>query len=167
MKKIILICIAAITFCGLQAQNNWEKIELPDSVNFSQVYCLDENIVFAFAGKFFGGSNTLYKSSDGGKSWKVVLIDIHPKQGSKKMFPAKMSFINQNIGYLVMDCQFYKTTDAGENWSCLGFSPWGQTSLGRLLAIDEDNIWLLSDYGDLMISNDGGKTFHFNMIFNN
>jgi len=48
MKKIIFISILIAAFATgkMQAQNSWEKIELPDSVKITKLYLLDDNTLF-------------------------------------------------------------------------------------------------------------------------
>jgi photosystem II stability/assembly factor-like uncharacterized protein len=145
----------------LQAQNNWEKIELPDSLNFSQVYCLDENTVFAFSTSGYPlFVDAIYKTSDGGENWKI-LLEVTNK--SKKTFPEKMSFINQNIGFVVMGDTLYKTTDAGNTWVTIGRiqKHYNGGDIIRLLAIDEENIWIIMSDRELLASTDGGKNFYY------
>ena len=156
MKKIILICIAAITFCGLQAQNNWEKIGLPDSVNFSQIYCLDKNTVFAF-GLRMPNTTLLYKTTDGGKNWKMV----HKSTSKgKKINPEKITFADGKAGFAVIADRLFKTTDSGESWAEVSSDYDGFSSIGQLLAIDEEILWILQYDGCLFESIDRGESFH-------
>ena len=163
MKKIILICIAAITFCGLQAQNNWEKIELPDSVKIQQLYCLDKNTVFGWGFEGWSVGDIIYKTNDGGKNWKIV---FKGESKSKGFSPVIMSFVNQNVGFLLIDEGYlkttvlYKTTDSGESWIRMGKTPINNTGLiKKLLAIDEEHIWIHDIFYSIWISSDGGINF--------
>ena len=163
IKKIILICIAAITFCGLQAQNNWERIELPDSVKIQQLYCLDKNTVFGWGFEGWSVGDIIYKTNDGGGNWKIV---FKRKSKSKGFSPMIMSFVNQKVGFLLIDEGYlkttvlYKTTDSGESWIRMGETPINNTGLiKKLLAIDEEHIWIHDNLYSIWISSDGGINF--------
>ena len=162
MKKIYLFIIAAIiSSCNLQAQSNWEKIDLPDSIKIHKLFCLDKNTLFGWSDQNdLGDREIIYKTSDGGENWKTVFKS--PNQ-SKGFSPMIISFLNQNIGFLVVNeslykTALYKTTDSGESWFRVGESPVFNTgTLKKILPVDENHIWILGN--SFWISTDGGITF--------
>jgi len=154
MKKTLLFILALFAICNIWAQNSWIEIELPDSLNIRQIHCLNKEIVF-------GWDNTekiIYKTEDGGYTWKTVL---NGSKHDKKLYSVKMSFINLNVGFLIMNNVLLKTTDSGNHWSEIIQTPlYSDGSLVRLLAIDENNIWILERFQDYFWrSTDGGKNF--------
>ena len=154
MKKTLIFIFALFAICNIWAQNSWVEIELPDSLSIQQIHCLNKKIVF-------GWDNTeksIYKTEDGGYTWKTVL---NGSKHDKKLYPVKMSFINLNVGFLIMNNVLLKTTDSGNHWSEIIQTPlYSDGSLVRLLAIDENNIWILERFQDYFWrSTDGGKNF--------
>ena len=148
MKKFLILLIILIFSTGkMIAQSTWEKIELPDSVKITQIYCLDENILFGF------GYGNIYKTSDGGYNWVKVF-----SSKSKKFTGEIMSFINKNIGFSILGNDLYKTTDSGNSWFIVGAIPNSGDFIQRLLAIDEENIWILKN-SIFWMSSDGGNSY--------
>jgi len=154
MKKTLFFIFALFTMCNIWAQNSWEEIELPDSVSIQQIHCLNKNIVFGWDKM----EKIIYKTEDGGYTWKIVL---NGSKHDKKLYPVKMSFINPNVGFLIMNNVLLKTTDSGNHWSEIIQTPlYGDGDLVRLLAIDENNIWILENSKEYFWrSTDGGKNF--------
>jgi len=153
MKKYTFIITILFLCCSniVIAQNIWKKIELPDSVNICQIYCLDKKTVLGWC----YNPLTLYKTSDEGESWKKVFVAS--SQG-KKNYGVSISFINQNIGFLEWNRILYKTINAGDDWFLVGEIPNYGGKGQRLLALDEETIWMLGYY-NFFISFDGGGTY--------
>jgi len=151
MKRIYFIIIIAAFFADeIHAQEGWEKIILPDSLNMDRIYCLDETTLFGWPSVRF--PEFIYKTDDGGKNWKIVF-----EPTIFKSFSAfHMSFVNPNIGFCTYALYLLKTVDAGNTWN--KFSILHYFNYRKIVAIDEEYIWLLGTAG-FQISSNGGKSF--------
>ncbi len=97
----------------------WSSITPPSgNIGYFAIQFIDSNIGF-ISGHSGNGQDTLVfqKTIDGGATW----IDLHHNliAGGVPGLVAihSFSFINQNLGYLLMSNKIFKTTDGGSNWA--------------------------------------------------
>ena len=108
---------------------NWTRVN-PDNFLSSPTSL----IVFDPSNKgtiFIGRSTALWKSTDGGQTWRVVL------RGAITDFalsPATSSIAYAAIGYFSGSAEngIYRSADGGENWTPLTSGLPGQSSMGRM-----------------------------------
>jgi photosystem II stability/assembly factor-like uncharacterized protein len=163
---------------------SWEKMTsgLPDDgkTGCTEIVMHPDNPDILFAGFYHrlrqpasfysGGPNGgLFKSMDGGKSWKKITKGLAP--GESGMIDVAFHLANPDIMVMAYEADenlpedgpgtgVYRSDDGGESWEFLlkhAVRPFyhGQIEIDP---IDPDNIYVVSR--GFMISNDGGKTFH-------
>ena len=111
---------------------------------------LDLQSVYFFNGShgWAGGDGVLHKTTDGGKSWTRVSLEIPPRAGV-----SHISFINSSVGWVVLqriadsvsdyrENRFWllRTTDGGATWVTLLEA--GDSFAGALAFTDEKSGWL-------------------------
>ena len=137
-------------------------------VGFLEMHPSDSNILFAAAGNYalalpperiVGG---IFKTTDGGKSWREVLTG----------YPFTIVVVspsNPQVVYAANELSFYRSHDGGECWEELA-SPerggWGPPGLSAGIPISAvvapdcpDTIFVNSYNGGICKSEDGGKTW--------
>ncbi len=134
-----------------------------DTVDFRSIHAFDaEKAVAVTAGQ----PAHIYKTTDGGKSWDLKLIE------SDQGFFDGISFADENRGYVFGDpvdgfWMIYETLDQGNSWTLLDSLPKAEegeagfaASASSLLAFGDD-IWLGSggSFSFLHHSPDRGKTW--------
>jgi len=119
---------------------NWSRLNLESTSSFSSYFTgIGSNIIYI-------SPSGLFRSSDNGDSW-------YP---SNNGLPATFSYINsissnQNVFYVVVNYDLYKSTDNGASWLSLSLSQ-GDISLGFI----GSNIFSYGASFGMRISTDGG-----------
>ena len=170
-------------FKTINGGKSWEKVSggLPsdNKTGCTEIVIHPKNPNIMFAGFYHrlrqpasfisGGENGgLYKSIDGGKSWKKITKGL--AKGSSGMIDISIHLNNPDIMVMAYEADenlpedepgtgVYISYDQGESWKHLlkhAVRPFyhGQIEIDP---IDPDNIYVVSR--GFMISNDGGKTF--------
>lgn len=170
-------------FKTINGGKSWEKVSggLPsdNKTGCTEIVIHPKNPNIMFAGFYHrlrqpasfisGGENGgLYKSIDGGKSWKKITKGL--AKGSSGMIDISIHLNNPDIMVMAYEADenlpenepgtgVYISYDKGESWNFLlkhAVRPFyhGQIEIDP---IDPDNIYVVSR--GFMISNDGGKTF--------
>ena len=170
-------------FKTIDGGKSWEKVSggLPsdNKTGCTEIVIHPNNPKIMFAGFYHrirqpasfisGGENGgLYKSIDGGKSWKKIINGL--ARGSSGMIDISIHLNNPDIMVMAYEADenlpedepgtgVYISYDQGESWNHLlkhAVRPFyhGQIEIDP---IDPDNIYVVSR--GFMISNDGGKTF--------
>ena len=170
-------------FKTIDGGKSWEKVSggLPsdNKTGCTEIVIHPNNPNIMFAGFYHrlrqpasfisGGENGgLYKSIDGGKSWKKITKGL--AKGNSGMIDISIHLNNPNIMVMAYEADenlpenepgtgVYISYDKGESWNFLlkhAVRPFyhGQIEIDP---IDPDNIYVVSR--GFMISNDGGKTF--------
>ena len=144
----LLLALALAGFAG--AAPPWK----PFGPGGGSVYSLtvdprNPDVVYAIAGTLFGGPGTLYKSTDGGTTWKtlaagsgleaVALDPEHPETVYAGGFP------------------LLRSTDGGRTWS--NVSPPSERSVIAALAVAPGGVVLAGDGSRLQRSADGGRSW--------
>jgi len=86
---------------------NWNTINISDSISFKQIDFINESIGWAVCGDYWGGGGSVWKSIDGGISWINQLPDFSF---------STLHCIDENNIYVVGGNKIYKTTNGGTNW---------------------------------------------------
>ncbi|MDT8070612.1 MAG: FlgD immunoglobulin-like domain containing protein [Terriglobia bacterium] len=160
-------------FKTVDGGKTWTKVLFIDNDTGVVDVALDPgspNIVYAAAYErrrapwgFDGGGpgSALYKSTDGGATWKKLTEGL-PKTGNLGRIGIAIYPKNPAIVYTVIEGKgggIFRSEDRGESWKKMGESEPASPYFSQL-RIDPNNdlrIWALLDF--LMISSDGGKTF--------
>ncbi|NQV32687.1 MAG: hypothetical protein HQ515_08340 [Phycisphaeraceae bacterium] len=165
------------------AGETWRSLGLEDTFHVGRVavHPTNPDIVFVAALGHFYSANTqrgLYKSSNGGRTWRRVLfVDDRTGASDVVISPADPSVVyastwqcSEAIGG--PGSAVYRSTDGGDTWTeCHGGLPSGSMNGRTGLAVSTqnpnrvyaltDNLNLLGeqDTGELYRSDDGGKTW--------
>ncbi len=166
------------------AGDTWQHIGLEDSRHIAAIWVDPKNadIVFAAAlGHTFAPNEErgVFKSTDGGKSWRKVLY----KDDKTGAIDVAFAPDNPQIGYATLwyhyvnpDTPFagllgtggagvYKTTDGGETWTAVMIPQFAKAHLGRMgvvVAPGGQRVYLIVSErkeGGLYRSDDGGATW--------
>lgn len=119
----------------------------------------DQNNIIAYGN--YGLVPAILSSSDGGNTFKLVYhfqYAFYASNGIADMvFPQ-----NDNIGYAVDVDQILKTTDKGKSWFPVYTSP--NSVFDHLVAVDNNNVFAISDDNTSDILSSNGKPFINNKI---
>ena len=152
----------------------WERtLFISDETGISDIVMdpQDPNILYAAAHQrrrhewtYIGGGpeSALYKSTDGGKTWKEVNAGL-PK-GEMGRIGLAVSAADANYVYAIVEGKyekggFYRSTNKGENWSKMsGFNTSGNYYQEIVCDLrDKNKVFAMDTY--LHHTEDGGKTF--------
>ena len=166
------------------AGDTWQHIGLEDSRHIAAIWVDPKNadVIFAAAlGHTFAPNEErgVFKSTDGGKSWRKVLY----KDDKTGAIDVAFAPDNPQIGYATLwyhyvnpDTPFagllgtggagvYKTTDGGETWTAVTIPQFAKAHLGRMgvvVAPGGQRVYLIVSErkeGGLYRSDDGGATW--------
>ncbi len=111
-----------------------------------------------------GGETALYKSTDGGDTWKKLTNGLPTEIIDRPGVAVSLS--NPNVVYLITETKtqgtFFRSDDKGESWkkisdnTTISFRPFYYDDI-RVDPANPDRIFALA--GSLQLSNDGGKTW--------
>lgn len=156
MKKIYRIfaysaVLMIITFNILSAQG-WRQAVSNTMEPLWGVYFVSETVGFCVGGSATPSVSIVYKTTDGGTTWKSVYVD----ETSTTLY--RVHFPSSSVGYACgMGAKLIKTTDGGSTWKNISvagasgdfLSVWFQT---------ETTGWLLSN-GGVLRTTDGGTSW--------
>jgi len=140
----------------------WERQDAGTKRPFLAIACLDARTAW-IAGK----EGIVYGTTDGGASW------IPATTGSTRHVFG-LAFANPERGHGVGDYGTIHTEDAGRHWTVsqvppdvvlpesaldTGVDP-GDVNLYAASYGDPDHLWVAGEFGTIMASDDGGRTFH-------
>src|SRR5262249_50688856 len=141
----------------------WERQDAGTKRPFLAVACVDPRTAW-IAGK----EGSVYGTADGGATWTEA------KTGSDRHVFA-IAFPTRERGHAVGDFgTMVHTEDAGRTWTKMqvppefqlpesaldtGVDP-GDVNLYALSYGDPDHLWVVGEFGMIMASDDGGRTFH-------
>ncbi len=115
--------------------------------------------------------NEIYRTDDGGKTWRKVNSDMVDVAGGKAPYSFNQIKINPNNPdhVIVTSDTMYSSTDGGKTWSCSNTNGFFRGVFGDFRTMwwdseDSNRIMIGSD-GGVNVSYDGGRTadYHLNM----
>ncbi|KAB1155097.1 YCF48-related protein [Flavobacterium luteum] len=117
MKKTLYLFL----FCtiSISAQLQWRPltsiVSNGNNQRFDDVFFLNKDLGWALNGSNAG----VYKTTDGGDTWKIQLSELTPALPGNYYF-RNIEFLNENIGFLgTLNGVFFKTIDGGTNWTII------------------------------------------------
>src|SRR2546428_4853897 len=171
---------------SIDGGENWTNVGLKDSEHIAKILVdpKDSNTVYACGTGHLWDDNDergVYKTSDGGKSWKKVLAGSNGSTGCgliamsllapKTIFASLWDFRRQGWTFRSggPGSGLYVSTDGGEHWTDLNDTsskglpekPWGRVAVA--VALSKPNVVyanIESKKGALFRSDDGGKTWN-------
>ncbi|GAC1383326.1 MAG: hypothetical protein NVSMB45_10570 [Ginsengibacter sp.] len=164
------------------AGKTWKHIGLEKTFAIGTVVVdpRNEDVVYAAAlGKIFGTNKErgLYKSIDGGKSWKNMLyindstgcVDVKMDPTNPAIIYASMWKSSRNAYSLNSGgegCALYKSTDGGETWTMISENPGMPLGpKGKIICsvsgVNPNKVWAVVENANagVYVSNDGGATW--------
>ena len=99
--------------------------------NVHRMYFIDENI-----GLVTTYNGALFKTANGGNTWEVI---------SNLQYPGSVYFINENVGWYIMNTTIYHTYDGGITWQ--DDQHFEYTSIKDIFFLDDNQGWLAGDVG--------------------
>jgi len=146
----------------------WLKVRYPQSgfANFEMLQFTDSETGYTAGGIAYDATNygIMAKTRDGGNTWETIDYSFHDIEG--------MSFINDNVGYVVMDmdsgnaaityaggCDLYKTENGGVTWNVVSkniFSNYYDDRAANLYFKNDREGFVLGPHG-IYHTKDGGK----------
>ncbi|MGE5682607.1 MAG: YCF48-related protein [Bacillota bacterium] len=156
MKKTFLLTISCMVITllssGINYADGWRKVT---SYSMEPVYAIhftSETVGYCVGGNTGPVVALVYKTTDGGATWKEVYRDETAKQLNK------VYFVNSNLGFAAgAGAKLIKTTDAGQSWTPITISGTANDIVGLYFS-DEQNGWVLTNAGVLKTA-DGGKNW--------
>ncbi len=158
----------AVTTDGGTTWNAINASALPSNALISDIAAIDGNTAFITTAPFAAGAgaNGIWKTTDGGATWVS-----QPSFGSSSdTFANQIYFWDANNGFAAGDpvngkFDMYKTSDGGATWTAVAGAPaplggqGGEFSYVGVKDVVGDNIWLGTDIGRLLRSNDRGASW--------
>lgn len=158
MKKQILIIFVSLfllTPC-LQAQDFWEQLPFPDTLDISCVAVNNQGHIFA--GTVTGGfcvSNGVYRSLDSGQTWQHVL-----NTGGSQIYSIGIDVTGHLYAGSAGFSIFWKSIDNGNSWQSLPFRPITRIDCFNSFGNDSLLLGCAKTLGALLLRTyDGGITF--------
>lgn len=156
IKSIFFSFLFIVSLQNLQAQDFWEQLPFPDTLDISRVAVNNQGHIFA--GTVTGGScvsNGIYRSTDNGQNWQHVFntgtLQIH-------------SIGIDKTGHVYIGSAgattFWKSTDNGQSWQSLPFHH--LYAITKIYSFGNDSLLLgcSKTLGALLLrTHDGGITF--------
>jgi len=128
----------------------YDTTYIPTANQLESIHFVNENIGFV------SGDNQVFKSTDGGASWKSVGPDKSEVWG--------VYFIDENYGYAQGGgCdgaqQFHRTTDGGLTWTTF-FETQLLTGLSDVIVYDKDGLGYAASSGFIWRTDNGGRAWY-------
>lgn len=131
--------------------NTWKVCNLGETFKFYEAFFIDEN-----TGWIPCISGLIFKTTDGGDSWKIV---YNPPKGGAILF---VYFIDHNIGFAGGSRgKLYITSDGGANWT--------EGYIGKDVTINQikfanSKLGWAATSGGILVTKDGGKSWNYQSI---
>jgi photosystem II stability/assembly factor-like uncharacterized protein len=152
--RLLAVFVAGIALLAGAAARAASSPWTPFGPGGGSVYSLtvdprDPAVVYAVAGSRFGGPGTLYKSLDGGATWKTLAAGSGLL--AVALDPEHPGTVYAGGSYLL------RSTNGGRTWSDV--SPHIEVTRIAVLAVAPGGIVFAGDAGRLLRSTDGGRTW--------
>ena len=152
----------------LHLTNNGENVELLNSGVEKAFY--DVNFVDPQNGIVVGQEGTLLKTTDGGKSWRKISIELHLEDWQKALphfFGLSRGADPNKIWVVGPVGTILRSRDGGETWENItlpappeqfGGRNWDLTLNGVYFADDNEG-WIVGEFGKILHTTDGGDNW--------
>lgn len=153
-ESVGFLTSGAGTYVTTDAGESWTKLldEIVKDMQFTSdqvgYFSCGSTAVYKSAGNNLPSYGDIYRTTDGGKTWKKMGLDVAEI--------VSMSFVSDRIGFFATNGNsLYKTTDGGETVSLIGIN---EFYCGDMFFVNENEGIVCTGTG-ISITNDGGKTF--------
>jgi photosystem II stability/assembly factor-like uncharacterized protein len=157
MKKTLLFLATILSF---SAFGQWEVVEGIEETNLYGLHLNPSN-------RLFIGSDMgkIYKQETDG-TFSLSNIEKHAMLGDIEFRDNQVGYAGAGCYYVTPDCSpntIFKTVDGGQNWELI--KQIGSTGVVNSIAVVGNNkVLALSDYTDLLYSEDNGETWEIKSI---
>lgn len=124
------------------AGRTWSRTTFSPRAGMSSVTFVDPSTGWAAGNEFF-------RTTDGGRSWQRIDF-AHGSLGP-------VFFLDRRIGWTCDRYRFYRTSDGGSTWQA--FPRVSGRGASSLFFFDTQAGWLVTPWGDIERTNDGGRTW--------
>lgn len=157
-------------FSSPDSGNSWTKVyDRSGFASFEMLQFPDSETGYTAGGIAYDATNygIMAKTTDGGNTWQNINFPFHAITA--------MSFINDNIGFVIMDmdsgdvartyaggCDLYKTENGGNTWQIVNkniFSNYYNDYAADLYFKNEQEGFVLGGDGGIYHTTNGGKTW--------
>jgi len=128
--------------------NTWT--EMPTGLNAD---LLGMHFISEDEGWIVGNSGVILHTTDGCATWDV-------QESNTSALLSDVQFIDENNGWICGNFVILKTTDGGNTWKEIEVVPNLFTQFRKLAFQTFDNGWMVGNYGHLIHTVDGGKTWY-------
>ena len=125
---------------------SWEFVDMATTDNIWDISTPSLDFIYAI-----GNSSYLYKSTDAGKNWEHIYLDLHEGFNTVEFYNEQIGFIGYSEGIIL------KTNDGGTSWEDITLNSNG--IFYDIQWINENNIWAADKNGYIFHSTDGGITW--------
>lgn len=154
----------------------WKQVlKVSDNTGFNEVYIdqVNSNILYATAHQrqrkiftYIGGGpeSAVYKSSDGGSTWKKIMKGL-PADVDLGRIGLAISPVNPDYMYAIVEAQgdkggFFASTDKGESWEKRSSFSTSGNYYQEIFCDPKDVNRVYAEDTYFHVTDDGGKTFH-------
>ncbi len=107
--KAINTFFALVFALSIHAQVSWYTISVPVQSKLHSISFGSANVGF-----IGGADSVLLKTTDGGKTWSRLAINVNANVGIHDI--TALQFLDENTGYMLNSNHLFKTTDGGSTW---------------------------------------------------
>lgn len=138
-----------------QQSSEWNIIsEVPDSMK--QIYFIDST-----NGWVIGSHGRIYATEDGGKTW-------HPQNSGTENQLGSIYFIDDKTGLVSgLNRTLLYTNNKGNTWTPIQVGSDSGTVYGSLNSDADNNLYFISNYGEVFCSEDSGANWYNKFNFDN
>lgn len=130
--------------------DSWFPVKVPD---LTYPYVNNMHFVSSLVGYIFG-EGKLYKTTDGAKNWKKLIVQNFGNP------PSGAYFVDENNGFICGSSQLLRTKDGGLSWENIVISNLGfAVNLSKITFVNKDLGFIVTSSGDILQSKDGGSTW--------
>lgn len=131
---------------------NWFNLTTITNISFEDIYFVSPSIGFLVGRKASVFQSFIYKTIDGGQTWKVKLENEDIYQFSSVHFSSAENGLVVGFNNTIK-----RTTNGGETWTTM--SKWKYSGFNSLHFISSQFGWVVGNGGTILRTSNGGESF--------
>jgi len=147
---IVVFCFAALNILFASTTPRW-RVAFQGSKDvdyYKSIAVIDDDTIYVVS-----SSSKVMKTTDGGVTWATTNL---PTWSGVPGQPRAICFPSARVGYIAGDKTIAKTTDYGETWTAIAYTP--ATNITSAYATSENTCYF-GGSGKVYYTADGGVTF--------